>query len=208
MVSLSGEKARNINNGLDRSDSGLHVARCRCILGVIHSPHAASSRTRFSHFACVISFRRAPVSKSSIMALAAILFSSLSIEAIKRRSTSSTVRNRSRLTSGASFMLLPFRRADSFPYEACSRHNFPGGDYFQWQGTYTQGAVRYVAFTPAGAFSPVAVQRPKPRLRLLLGWHFQQCHPGYPADDRLGLQRGPTTTCGFRTSGRRSTGRT
>ncbi|HVI49570.1 MAG TPA: porin, partial [Candidatus Sulfotelmatobacter sp.] len=36
-----------------------------------------------------------------------------------------------------------------------SRHNFPGGDYFQWQATYTQGAVRYVAFTPAGAFSPV-----------------------------------------------------
>jgi hypothetical protein len=35
-----------------------------------------------------------------------------------------------------------------------SRHNFPGGDYFQWQATYTQGAVRYVAFTPAGAFSP------------------------------------------------------
>jgi hypothetical protein len=36
-----------------------------------------------------------------------------------------------------------------------SRHNFQGGDYFQWQATYTQGAVRYVAFTPAGAFSPV-----------------------------------------------------
>src|SRR5215813_12979841 len=35
-----------------------------------------------------------------------------------------------------------------------SRHNFQGGDYFQWQATYTQGAVRYVAFTPAGAFSP------------------------------------------------------
>ena len=28
------------------SDSGLHVARCRCILGVIHSPHAASSRNQ------------------------------------------------------------------------------------------------------------------------------------------------------------------
>src|SRR5215510_3823049 len=36
-----------------------------------------------------------------------------------------------------------------------SRHNFQGGDYFQWQATYTQGAVRYAAFTPAGAFSPV-----------------------------------------------------
>src|SRR5262245_56538841 len=36
-----------------------------------------------------------------------------------------------------------------------TRFNFPGGDYFQWQATYTQGAVRYVAFTPAGAFSPV-----------------------------------------------------
>src|SRR6516165_2355734 len=36
-----------------------------------------------------------------------------------------------------------------------SRHNFPRRDYFQWQATYTQGAVRYVAFTPAGAFSPV-----------------------------------------------------
>src|SRR5262245_28181106 len=36
-----------------------------------------------------------------------------------------------------------------------SRHNFPGGDYFQWQGTYTQGAIRYVAFAPAGRFSPV-----------------------------------------------------
>src|SRR6516165_6282102 len=35
-----------------------------------------------------------------------------------------------------------------------SRHNFQGGDYFQWQATYTQGAVRYVAFTQAGAFSP------------------------------------------------------
>jgi len=37
-----------------------------------------------------------------------------------------------------------------------SRHNVgTQGDYFQWQATYTQGAVRYVAFTPAGAFSPV-----------------------------------------------------
>ena len=36
-----------------------------------------------------------------------------------------------------------------------TRFNFQGGDYFQWQATYTQGAVRYVAFTPAGAFSPV-----------------------------------------------------
>jgi Porin subfamily len=35
-----------------------------------------------------------------------------------------------------------------------TRFNFQGGDYFQWQATYTQGAVRYVAFTPAGAFSP------------------------------------------------------
>src|SRR5262244_758575 len=35
-----------------------------------------------------------------------------------------------------------------------SRHNFQGGDYFQWQANYTQGAVRYVAFTQAGAFSP------------------------------------------------------
>jgi hypothetical protein len=29
-----------------------------------------------------------------------------------------------------------------------------GGSYFQIQGTYAQGATRYVAFTPAGAFSP------------------------------------------------------
>jgi hypothetical protein len=36
-----------------------------------------------------------------------------------------------------------------------TRFNLQGGDYFQWQATYTQGAVRYVAFTPAGAFSPV-----------------------------------------------------
>jgi porin-like protein len=36
-----------------------------------------------------------------------------------------------------------------------SRHNFPGGDYLQWQATYSQGAARYVAFTQAGAFSPV-----------------------------------------------------
>jgi hypothetical protein len=31
-----------------------------------------------------------------------------------------------------------------------------GGDYFQIQGTYAQGATRYVSFTPAGAFSPVS----------------------------------------------------
>jgi len=37
-----------------------------------------------------------------------------------------------------------------------SRHNVgTSGDYFQWQVNYTQGAVRYAAFTPAGAFSPV-----------------------------------------------------
>jgi Porin subfamily len=36
-----------------------------------------------------------------------------------------------------------------------SRFNFPGGDYFQWQVNYTQGATRYAAFTAAGAFSPV-----------------------------------------------------
>ena len=37
-----------------------------------------------------------------------------------------------------------------------SRHNVGTQvDYFQWQATYTQGAVRYVAFTPSGAFSPV-----------------------------------------------------
>jgi hypothetical protein len=35
-----------------------------------------------------------------------------------------------------------------------TRQNFPGGDYFQWQATYTQGAIRYVGVTPAGAFSP------------------------------------------------------
>src|SRR5262249_54639964 len=35
-----------------------------------------------------------------------------------------------------------------------SRFNFQGGDYFQWQATYTQGAIRYVGFTPAGAFRP------------------------------------------------------
>src|SRR5262245_44456607 len=35
-----------------------------------------------------------------------------------------------------------------------TRFNLKDGDYFQWQATYTQGAVRYVAFTPAGAFSP------------------------------------------------------
>jgi len=32
--------------------------------------------------------------------------------------------------------------------------NAYGGDYFQIQGNYTQGAVRYAAFTPGGAFSP------------------------------------------------------
>jgi hypothetical protein len=35
-----------------------------------------------------------------------------------------------------------------------SKHNFPGGDYFQWQATYTQGAARYVALR-AGPFSAV-----------------------------------------------------
>jgi Porin subfamily len=35
-----------------------------------------------------------------------------------------------------------------------TRFNFQGGDYFQWQATYTQGAIRYVGTTPAGAFSP------------------------------------------------------
>jgi hypothetical protein len=39
-----------------------------------------------------------------------------------------------------------------------TRFNFPGGDYFQWQATYAQGATRYVAVTPAGAFSPVQFQ--------------------------------------------------
>lgn len=33
--------------------------------------------------------------------------------------------------------------------------NAYGGDYFQFQATYAQGATRYVAVTPAGAFSPV-----------------------------------------------------
>jgi Porin subfamily len=37
-----------------------------------------------------------------------------------------------------------------------SRFNFPGGDYFQWQVNYTQGATRYAAFTNPGAMSPVA----------------------------------------------------
>jgi Porin subfamily len=32
--------------------------------------------------------------------------------------------------------------------------NAYGGDYFQFQATYTQGALRYVAFTPGNAFSP------------------------------------------------------
>jgi hypothetical protein len=36
-----------------------------------------------------------------------------------------------------------------------TRFNLQGGDYFQWQATYSQGAIRYVGFTPAGAFSPV-----------------------------------------------------
>jgi Porin subfamily len=35
-----------------------------------------------------------------------------------------------------------------------SRFNFPGGDYFQWQATYSQGAVRYLNHTQGGAFSP------------------------------------------------------
>jgi hypothetical protein len=39
-----------------------------------------------------------------------------------------------------------------------SKHNTYGGDYFQWQGTYTQGAIRYVGVTPAGAFSPEQFQ--------------------------------------------------
>jgi len=39
---------------------------------------------------------------------------------------------------------------------AGSRHNVgTSGDYFQWQANYTQGAVRYVAVSNAGAFSPV-----------------------------------------------------
>ena len=38
---------------------------------------------------------------------------------------------------------------------AGAKVNTYGGDYFQIQGTYSQGAVRYVAVTPAGAFSPV-----------------------------------------------------
>jgi hypothetical protein len=37
---------------------------------------------------------------------------------------------------------------------AGSRFNFPGGDYFQWQATYSQGAVRYLNHTQGGAFSP------------------------------------------------------
>src|SRR6516165_6699529 len=36
-----------------------------------------------------------------------------------------------------------------------SRFNFQGGNYFQWQATYSQGAIRYIGFTPGGAFSPV-----------------------------------------------------
>jgi hypothetical protein len=35
-----------------------------------------------------------------------------------------------------------------------SRFNFQGGDYFQWQATYTQGASRYVNHTQGGAISP------------------------------------------------------
>jgi hypothetical protein len=35
-----------------------------------------------------------------------------------------------------------------------TKFNAYGGDYFQWQATYTQGAIRYVGVTPAGAFSP------------------------------------------------------
>jgi len=35
-----------------------------------------------------------------------------------------------------------------------SRFNLYQGDYFQWQVNYTQGAIRYVGFTPAGGFSP------------------------------------------------------
>jgi hypothetical protein len=37
-----------------------------------------------------------------------------------------------------------------------SRHNVgTSGDYFQWQANYTQGAVRYAAFTLPGAASPI-----------------------------------------------------
>jgi Porin subfamily len=35
-----------------------------------------------------------------------------------------------------------------------ARLNAYGGDYFQFQVNYTQGAVRYAAFTAPGAFSP------------------------------------------------------
>jgi hypothetical protein len=35
-----------------------------------------------------------------------------------------------------------------------ARLNAQGGDYFQFQVNYTQGAVRYAAFTAPGAFSP------------------------------------------------------
>src|SRR5262249_28473088 len=41
-----------------------------------------------------------------------------------------------------------------------ARLNAYGGDYFQFQANYTQGAARYVAFTPAGAFSPVQFSGP------------------------------------------------
>src|SRR6516164_5537856 len=37
-----------------------------------------------------------------------------------------------------------------------SRHNVgTSGDYFQWQATYTQGAIRYASFTQPGANSPI-----------------------------------------------------
>jgi len=37
-----------------------------------------------------------------------------------------------------------------------SRHNVgTSGDYFQWQVNYTQGAIRYAAFTQPGANSPI-----------------------------------------------------
>ncbi len=35
-----------------------------------------------------------------------------------------------------------------------ARLNAQGGDYFQFQVNYTQGAIRYAAFTAGGAFSP------------------------------------------------------
>jgi len=36
-----------------------------------------------------------------------------------------------------------------------ARLNAQGGDYFQFQVNYTQGAIRYAAFTNPGAFSPI-----------------------------------------------------